>query len=689
MDVTHPGVKQILKNGALSVRRTVKAFARTAVDITLEQTVNADAASRSTGIAVFSQSDPSRRRWMVTHAVRSAIVGHLLSLCGMKSTEDVSKSLKPYRINKDNADLKKLIEGIENTMNPFTQEIDENLYCLTTGAKTADDIKTDLLSCMEKGKAWHKEFLDGCFADGARFEKPIPRRKIKNFASGAVVGRLTTGKIKIMEIQGTRDLFGRLLYLSTQENIDLATVFQHPLTPVPLALAHLDGSLNKTDKAQLLRRLEKMCESANPERTDVIIVDAAFFLHTMQSPPMSFGKIAEDILQRLCSMAPEVHFVCDVYKEPSIKHLERSRRGEEDLTFSITGPEQKRPRDWQKALKSPKFKAAFFRFLAAEWERQRYLRLLGNHIVFLGFDTVCYSYCKNDGVLTKTEVPTLACQHEEADTRLSFHLYHINNNHIGGSFVVRSNDTDVLVILTYHVRQMTPRPKVWLDVGLSSSNNRRYIDTTKLSENDVTECLPGFHAYTGCDVTASFMNKGKVRPLEIVLKQKQHQEAFAMLGQTLTIPRRVLADLEKFVCTLYGKSHMSDINDVRFASFQQYYAPRKGENPLEKITGVNPSSMAPCKSSLINKALRSNYVAYVWMHAHLPNPCDSTPEGHGWVLFNDQYHVKWFDCDQVPESITRVLGMDSSPHYMEVNEEGEMEPSERICDSDESDDEWE
>lgn len=35
---------------------------------------------------------------------------------------------------------------------------------------------------------------------------------------------------------------------------------------------------------------------------------------------------------------------------------------------------------------------------------------------------------------------------------------------------------------------------------------------------DTALALPGLHALTGCDSTALFLNKGKIRPLEIVLK---------------------------------------------------------------------------------------------------------------------------------------------------------------------------
>ena len=98
IDDTHPGLKDTLESGALSIRRTDKSFSRTAVDMTLEQTVNADAASRLTGIPVFGTLDSARRRWMITRSARSAIIGCLLTKAGLKKTEDITKDLKPYRI---------------------------------------------------------------------------------------------------------------------------------------------------------------------------------------------------------------------------------------------------------------------------------------------------------------------------------------------------------------------------------------------------------------------------------------------------------------------------------------------------------------------------------------------------------------------------------------------------------------
>ena len=183
------------------------------------------------------------------------MVGALLMKASLESTEDITKDLKPYWVKKDTEDLKKLNDGIQTRMNPFTLGADENLYCLTTGKNVPDDIKNDLLNCTDHGNKWCEEFTNGCFNDATWFERPIPQNKVNNFSSAAA--KVTVKKdLKVIELKGTRDLFVRLLYLSSIQNVDLEKVFSFPLTPVPLSLAHVDGSINKTDKAKLMHKIE-------------------------------------------------------------------------------------------------------------------------------------------------------------------------------------------------------------------------------------------------------------------------------------------------------------------------------------------------------------------------------------------------------------------------------------------------
>ncbi|KAK4322460.1 hypothetical protein Pmani_006800 [Petrolisthes manimaculis] len=54
IEQTHPGLRSIIEKGAFTVKRTKKAFSRKSVGRTLEQTINADAASRQTEIVLLT-----------------------------------------------------------------------------------------------------------------------------------------------------------------------------------------------------------------------------------------------------------------------------------------------------------------------------------------------------------------------------------------------------------------------------------------------------------------------------------------------------------------------------------------------------------------------------------------------------------------------------------------------------------
>lgn len=49
IDNTHPGLKSRLEKGSFGIRRTSKSYSRQPIDLTLEQTINADAANKLTG----------------------------------------------------------------------------------------------------------------------------------------------------------------------------------------------------------------------------------------------------------------------------------------------------------------------------------------------------------------------------------------------------------------------------------------------------------------------------------------------------------------------------------------------------------------------------------------------------------------------------------------------------------------
>lgn len=57
-----PRAREILEAGAMSIRRTKKSYARSAVDLSLEKTVSRHAASPMRGITTFRNSEDACRR---------------------------------------------------------------------------------------------------------------------------------------------------------------------------------------------------------------------------------------------------------------------------------------------------------------------------------------------------------------------------------------------------------------------------------------------------------------------------------------------------------------------------------------------------------------------------------------------------------------------------------------------------
>ena len=142
-------------------------------------------------------------------------------------------------------------------MNPFENGIDpEHLYNITTGKSALHKTEEFLLSIVETGEEKRKEFVNECVADPSRFEKRIRQQTLNTFASEAGKREIKGRDGKIVAACLVRDVFGNILYHSLQNIIDMAEVLKYPLTPVPLSLSHVDGTMQKTSKASLMQYLD-------------------------------------------------------------------------------------------------------------------------------------------------------------------------------------------------------------------------------------------------------------------------------------------------------------------------------------------------------------------------------------------------------------------------------------------------
>ena len=58
-------------------------------------------------------------------------------------------------------------------------------------------------------------------------------------------------------------------------------ILRYPLTPVPLSMSHVDGTMQKTPKSKLIQELEKRVASNPHINVDMTIIDGMFFCHLL------------------------------------------------------------------------------------------------------------------------------------------------------------------------------------------------------------------------------------------------------------------------------------------------------------------------------------------------------------------------------------------------------------------------
>ena len=80
--------------------------------------------------------------------------------------------------------MDKLKKLITSTINSFQQRRHkDHLFILKTGKQVTKIAETYLLNVMKEGKRQRDTFISECQEDNNRFEKPIRKVKVNNFAA--------------------------------------------------------------------------------------------------------------------------------------------------------------------------------------------------------------------------------------------------------------------------------------------------------------------------------------------------------------------------------------------------------------------------------------------------------------------------------------------------------------------------
>lgn len=153
-----------------------------------------------------------------------------------------------------------------------------------------------MLNIFKLGNDQRYQFIAECSTDETRFEKPIRKNKIHTFTDALKKQKMSV-KGNVVKARMQRDLSGHLLRISLETDLDIEKVLSYPLTPVPMSMCHVDGSICETEKSALSKILGNQVESSAPTNVDVMIFDRGLLLHLMKDLPANFGNRSKKFLQ--------------------------------------------------------------------------------------------------------------------------------------------------------------------------------------------------------------------------------------------------------------------------------------------------------------------------------------------------------------------------------------------------------
>ena len=620
-------------------------FGQNEADKTIENTINRDCKTAG-GYIGFSTNFAATQRWVLNNSRRSSYMHILREHLSLEPSENKPhKELAPTRIRSDMEAVRSVVYLLENVLcSPWSRGA-QSLCSLSTGLAATDDVRDDLLKANAKGKAACKEFIkERCSSTSTLgFFDPLKKLKLKSFKDLKAVAKIRI-KDAVLPIRLDRDVFARMALISQFRKIDMRLVFSYPLGPLPWALADPYGMPRKTNKAKLAQQLEKQVELTHSYPRDATSVyDGMAELQSFKPPSgATFAVVADKLFTVLMSTpSKRIDVVFDVYKDVSIKNVERAKRktGSDGIVYQNILPGFQ-VKNWSKILSVSANKAEIVRFLVGQWKEMHFRNRLHGKTLFVTEGEDCWKITST----TASLVPELKSNHEEADTRMVLHAHHA-----GGKCVIHAEDTDVLVLLVGHAHDLG---SCFLKKGKAAK--RRIVGVSEMvnrlgrqAADDITtqeacEALIGIHALTGCDTVSAFASKGKWRPVQLALKHKAYVNAMKDIGKEWSLSETTFKATEEFVCHLYGKKAKS-VDSLRY----ELHCARGGK--------IEPEALPPCQSSLRLHVSRANYQAAVWKRATEACPDTPSPHGYGWNVNTSTIEFVWLGSRPAPEEVLELL----------------------------------
>ena len=503
LPMKHPDVAREFMAGNFTVQKTKNVFSSIPIDQAHEQN---NACIKGDGGAVGLTDNPSAlRRWMIAGPeVARAIEEFQDGRQHWGRREDTRHHDQTPSVQTSFAkDVRALVSVIEELGNPFEEE-SMDLVVLDTKEIAGPAAVENVRNVKKIGQEQFQAFTRECLVERTKpIDDAIRRNKLKVFST-STPRSVSKGKQQLASLRNDVALFSRLYIGCQTRDGNLEEFFRHENQACPPALS--DGeSLRLGTKSDLLKCFEEFsnAQSEAPDTTSLVLDGAVIVQMLKPAVAKNFDDYAQDVfipyLSTKLQTVLRLDLVWDRYVADSLKGSARSKRGK-GVRRRVVGAAVI-PGNWQNFLRVDTNKTELFKFLS--------------EAIFRWFDQDDKQLVITDGeaVLSKPPLLDLAllapCSHEEADSRMLLHASHAAN-HGHHKILIKTVDTDVVVLAVSVAQGLQPEDELWLAFGTGKSF--RYLAAHKIAAGlgpEKAQALPMFHALTGCDTVSSFAGHGK------------------------------------------------------------------------------------------------------------------------------------------------------------------------------------
>ena len=134
---------------------------------------------------------------------------------------------------------------------------EDSLLNIATGIVLPEEATDRLVDATEIRKRCMEGFIVERKTNQVNLREPLQKLDINTFSTATKKMQAKATNVKFITLISGGELFGRLLLVAKQREVNLREMLSYELSTVPVAIAHGDGSLRKSTKSCFMSVLEK------------------------------------------------------------------------------------------------------------------------------------------------------------------------------------------------------------------------------------------------------------------------------------------------------------------------------------------------------------------------------------------------------------------------------------------------